>query len=180
MKCCLRYLLVITAAAAIYLALNTAAVAGDQCPRAHERLAGEMMRVKDGDTIIVMLKTSVCGRVIRTLRLADGVDTPEYSQPYGTRARLGAQALTQGKKLIIELTGRRTYNRLLARVWLPDGRRLGRVLVDAGLAWVDPRYAKRGPGIEMIRRMEAARADRRGLWSQPAPIAPWKWRKGER
>ena len=64
------------------------------------------------------------------------------------------------------------------------GRTLGRVScagVDAnaeqvrrGMAWVYVRYA---PKYSPLYAVQAeARAARRGLWHDPNPVPPWKWR----
>ena len=169
--------LALIAAALLTLAAAPAAAQG---PSYREALPGKVLEVRDGDTLTVEIKTASCGRVIRKIRLGDGVDAPEYSQPFGTQARLRAQALTQGREVTAELTGGHTHNRLVGRIWLPDGRRLGAVLVEEGLAWVDPRYAHRSEGQDMLRRQERAREDKKGLWGAESPIAPWDWRKGKR
>jgi endonuclease YncB( thermonuclease family) len=50
--------------------------------------------------------------------------------------------------------------------------------VRRGMAWVFVRYASKG---SQLYGLEAeAKAQRLGLWSQPHPIAPWKWRAAER
>ncbi len=44
-----------------------------------------------------------------------------------------------------------------------------------GLAWHDPRYA---PKAKEYAEAEAeARKEKRGLWSDDKPVAPWDWRK---
>ena len=50
-------------------------------------------------------------------------------------------------------------------------------LVREGMAWHFVRYA---PHDRELARLEAqARKERVGLWSQPNPVPPWSWRKGE-
>jgi endonuclease YncB( thermonuclease family) len=46
--------------------------------------------------------------------------------------------------------------------------------VRLGLAWVYVRYAK----DQSLYQLEAgAREQRRGLWADKAPVAPWDWRR---
>lgn len=61
-------------------------------------------------------------------------------------------------------------------VVLPDGLTiLNEELIKAGLAWWDERHA---PTAKDYRSVEiAARAKRRGLWSDSEPVPPWEWRE---
>lgn len=70
------------------------------------------------------------------------------------------------------------YGRVVGEVLLPDGRSLNRELVRAGLAWWYRQYA---PTDTLLAQLEAeARAAHQGLWSDPAPVPPWAWRKQRR
>lgn len=160
--------------------LATPPSAGD-CgrPAKGERLAATLDRIIDGDTVAVRLRSSACGVVIRRLRLADGLDCPEKRQPWGLAATLRTAELLSGE-FIVEYSGKSTYDRAVARIWLPDGRRLAEVLCREGLAWTDPRYAKGPWGKRLTRAMEAARKAKLGLWADPDPIPPRQWRKGRR
>ena len=66
------------------------------------------------------------------------------------------------------------YGRTVGEVLLPDGRSLNRELVRAGLAWWYRRYAPDDQTLEQLER--EARAAQRGLWADPNPVSPWKWR----
>ncbi len=50
-------------------------------------------------------------------------------------------------------------------------------MVRAGLAWRYVQFDRRNEfgGLE-----EEARRQRRGLWAEAHPIAPWEWRKTEK
>lgn len=47
-----------------------------------------------------------------------------------------------------------------------------------GLAWVFDRYSE-GYG-DLYPLLRGAKADRRGLWTDPDPVAPWDWRQQRR
>ena len=50
-------------------------------------------------------------------------------------------------------------------------------MVGQGAAWWYRDYA---PTDGRLARLESeAKATRRGLWSQPNPVPPWVWRKGD-
>lgn len=174
----LRKSIIICLFLTLILALATICQAGERRPTPRGIYKGQVIKVHDGDTPRVVLESPL-GDAVRWLRL-DGADCPELNQPWGKEALSRALELIQGQKLIIELTGRVTYGRPVARIWLPDGRELGAVLVSEGLAWIDPRYAKGARGKALKALQAEAQAARRGLWADDNPIAPWKWRKGER
>ncbi len=134
---------------------------------------GTVVTVTDGDTISVMRAATPV-----KVRLA-GIDAPEKTQPGGLQARV----FTANLVLLhtVTVTGATTdrYGRLIGTVhFLCDGRNLSYELVRAGMAWWYRAYA---PKDMTLTQLEAeARAEGRGLWAQPNPIAPWAWRKGIR
>ncbi len=131
--------------------------------RAGEWLKGPVTKILDGDTY------DIGGLIVRTA----GNDCPEKSQPYGSAAALAAKNLAFGKVVTIIVVAKRgPYGRVIARVKLPDGRDLGLELVKAGLAWAR---------CKAYRAAEAeARRRKIGLWADPKPIPPWKWRRRNR
>jgi endonuclease YncB( thermonuclease family) len=63
----------------------------------------------------------------------------------------------------------------VGEVLVSDGRSLNQELVRAGLAWWSRQYA---PHDTTLAQLEAeARAAKRGLWADAAPLPPWEWRK---
>ncbi len=137
-----------------------------------QEFSGETVSVTDGDTIAVLW-----GRLSMRIRLY-GIDAPERNQPYYARARQLAAELAFRKTVTVRVRDVDSYGRLVAEVVLPDGRILNRELVAAGLAWWYRQYA---PDDRQLAELEAqARAARRGLWSLPAPVAPWDWRASKR
>jgi endonuclease YncB( thermonuclease family) len=134
--------------------------------------AGSVVAISDGDTIKVMHD----GRAER-IRLY-GVDCPEKAQPWGTRARQFTGDMVFGRTVTVRVRDTDRYGRTVGEVVLPDGRSLNRELVRAGMAWWYRQYAR---GDRELGRLEAqARAARRGLWSDVAPVAPWEWRRARR
>jgi len=131
-----------------------------------------VVSIADGDTFTVLFQR----RQIR-IRL-HGIDCPEPGQPFHRRATQRAGELIYGKTVTIEPRSRDRYGRLVASVLLPDGRSLNHILVAEGFAWHYRQYA---PHDATLARLEqSARAARRGLWQDPAPVPPWQWRKARR
>lgn len=80
--------------------------------------------VIDGDTI----------RINKTkIRLA-GIDAPELNEPWGQKAKWTMVQICKGQVITAELTGERSYDRLIGTCYLPDGRDIGAELIKLGLA----------------------------------------------
>lgn len=70
------------------------------------------------------------------------------------------------------------YGRLVAVVSIGDAD-VGLAQVRAGLAWHFKRYAKEQSRLDRALYADAETEARKlqvGLWSQPAPVAPWDFR----
>jgi endonuclease YncB( thermonuclease family) len=148
----------------VLLFLDSPASAADYSAR----VAG----ISDGDTITVLM----AGNRQVKVRLW-GIDAPETGQPFGSRAKQAASSLAFGKSVIVRERDTDRYGRTVAEVILPDGRVMNRELLRQGMAWHFVRYA---PHDRELARLEAeARKARVGLWSEPNPVPPWSWRKGE-
>ena len=132
-----------------------------------EVFTARVIGVTDGDTLTVLH-----ARHSETVRLV-GVDAPERRQAYGDRAKRFTADLAFDRTVTVRATGRDRNGRLLGEVVLPDGRSLNQELVRAGYAWWFRRYSRDG---RLARLEEEARTDRRGLWADPAPQAPWDYR----
>ena len=130
-----------------------------------------IVAISDGDTL-----TARCGQPGQyqqvKVRVA-AIDAPEKKQPWGNRSRQSLAALChrQQAKIIQRSTDR--YKRWVADVEC-RGRDAAAHQVSSGMAWVFDRYAK-GYGA-LYQYQAAAKAGRRGLWADAAPVPPWEWR----
>jgi micrococcal nuclease len=115
-------------------------------------------------------------RTLARIRLW-GIDAPETGQDFGSRAKQAASALAFGKQVIIRARDTDRYGRTVAEVILPDGRLMSREMIKQGMSWWLRRYASHDAGL--VRLEAEAKAARIGLWSQPNPVPPWEWRRGE-
>lgn len=137
-------------------------------------LAGVAERISDGDTMRIKAPDGTKTKV----RLA-GIDAPEKSQPFGRAAGRRLAALCYGKNVEADFRDFDRFKRTVARVWC-GGIDVGGLLIDEGLAWHYLKYAKTQPVDEASRDAAgeaAARANRKGLWSDSDPMAPWDYRK---
>jgi endonuclease YncB( thermonuclease family) len=134
--------------------------------------------VIDGDTITLKNGTKVRYR---------GINTPEIPHKNTPGEQLGWEAtnrnrqLVQGRLVFIvqDDVKRDRFGRLLAYVFLPDGRMVNEVLVSEGLAFVC--FSKKGSPFQkrlLIAQREAIDAQR-GIWSLP-PVRPEPYYVGNR
>ena len=141
---------------------------------AADTLSGRIKWIYDGDTI------EVAG--IGTVRLL-GIDAPEYKASQRDRyyRRWGIEPATlrhinqTGKSYLIESVKGKTvvlkipegkrdrYNRLLAYVYLPDGRLLNQLLLEQGFAVVYRRFDFKLKS-DFLKTEELSRNNRQGLW----------------
>ena len=133
-------------------------------------MRGRVVRVSDGDTIVVLVDGAE-----QRIRLY-GIDCPEKKQAFGTRAKEFAAAFCFGKEVVVEVRSVDRYGRSIGEVRVPgEELSLNRALVSAGLAWWYEQYAKNDRDLK--ERQEEARAAKRGLWGDEAPVAPWEFRR---
>lgn len=140
--------------------------------------------VVDGDTVTVWLRGK--SELVRLI----GVDAPEtthskglarrarrYERPEQQEAALGAAARQAARGLLVpgevvrlawDQQRRDRHGRLLAYLFLPDGRMLNALLISRGWARAFRKFAyrhkKRFLGLE-----QQARQAQRGLWTQGGP-----------
>ena len=132
-----------------------------------DAFAERVLRVKDGDSIVI----ESAEREV-DVRIAD-IDAPELDQPYGLEAKSALEALVGSRDVRLELVGGDAYRRIVANVYV-EQRDVAAELVVRGLAWVRRSYAS---AARLVGLEEAARHDRRGLWADADPVAPWLWRR---
>lgn len=132
---------------------------------------GKVVSIQDGDTLTVLVER----REMR-VRLTD-IDAPEMKQPFGTRSRQSLSEMCFGKIASLDVRGQDRYQRSLARVTC-DGKDANAEQVRRGYAWTFVRYARQDSPLYALE--QEARTARRGLWADPAPVAPWNWRRNGR
>src|SRR5690349_13207810 len=134
-------------------------------------LSGKVVEVNSGDMITI----SNLNRPVRVRLL--GVDAPELDQTFGDVARKHLADLVYDKSVLVEYAGISADHSLNGRVLL-DGADIGAQMIRDGAAWVDPSNEQRlsVTDREVYQQSElAARSERRGLWQQESPLAPWEF-----
>lgn len=142
-------------------------------PSVQASLTGRVVRVIDGDTLVVLTKSE---RTVR-VRLA-GIDAPEKGQPFGQRARQFLASRVAGRVVEVAGDSRDRYDRILGTL-RTDGRDINAELVCGGLAWAyRVRNVAQNPAY--LKCEKAAREEKKGLWQAPSPVPPWLWREEPR
>lgn len=151
-----------------------------EAPQRNEREAPFQARIQhlsDGDSFVVRTED---GRRV-TVRLS-AIDAPEKAQPFGDVSRRSLLAMVEGKSLTITPIKRDPYGRTVARVLVGEID-IGLAQVRAGMAWHYKRYESEQTPRE---RREYTSAEQRardsglGLWAQPEPVPPWRFREQQR
>lgn len=132
----------------------------------------------DGDTFACVPSPSVGDSFV--VRFA-GIDAPETGQAYWTRSRdLLREVAPGGTKVACYKRDR--FNRLVCRVYSPDGQDAADRMLASGLAWHSVAYASEQTAAERVRyaRLSAqAREGRQGLFIESDPQPPWDCRRAK-
>ncbi|MGB3222096.1 MAG: thermonuclease family protein [Desulforhopalus sp.] len=137
---------------------------------AMEPLYGSVKKVIDGDSLVI-----VSGKKRFEVRLY-GIDCPEYNQPFSPEAKAMVRKRVLSKSVLVQPEYYDSYKRLVAIV--SDGdQTLNGELVQAGFAWVYPRYCRKKICNSWKEMEKSAKNQKRGMWSSTPPIPPWKWKR---
>lgn len=135
---------------------------------------GIVVKVIDGDS----LKIQRNGELLE-VRLY-GIDTPEYKQAFSNKAKQFTKRLAYRKVVSVVEKDIDRYGRIVGLV-TSQGKLVNRELVRNGFAWYYPRYCRSQPVCGELQLMERkARKERRGLWKDENPVAPWDWKRQKR
>jgi len=136
---------------------------------------GRVVGIQDGDTLTIL----DAGRNQHRIRLAS-IDAPEIGhgskkpgQPYGQRSRQSLSDLAYGREARAECETDDRYGRKVCTIMV-GSLNANLEQVRLGMAMTYRKYAR--DQIYFTAEAEA-KAARRGLWADPAPIEPWVWRK---
>jgi len=136
-------------------------------------IVGHIVAIAD-DCTLALLDASTTQHKIRL----DGIDAPEKGQAFGNRAKQSLSDLAFDRDAQAHCPKVDRYGRRVCKV-IVNGVDVGLEQVRRGMAWVFTRYLKE---LEPERReayvaaVAQARSERRGLWKDAQPTAPWDWR----
>jgi micrococcal nuclease len=128
----------------------------------------QVTTVEDGDTFEIV--TSEKKKIV--VRLF-GVDCPEDGQAFSSKAKQFVEALCRNKTVKVVKNVIDPHGRLVADVYLPDGRSVAKELLKAGYAWHYKQYSN---DKELDHLEQEARKHKKGLWNEENPMSPWDYR----
>src|SRR5262249_4891984 len=146
-------------------------------PATAQTIAGKVVAIADGDTLTVLDDQQRHYKIRRV-----GIDAPESAQAFGDKARKSLSDLVRGKTVVV------TNSKVVRNGWIVGkvtlaGRDINLEQIRRGYAWFYRAYAKDLGQVDaaMYEQAEArAREERRGLWAEPGPLAPWDLRAAQR
>jgi endonuclease YncB( thermonuclease family) len=142
-----------------------------------EELVGKVIKVSDGDTIIVIDNNNQKHKI----RLK-GIDAPETQQLYGDISTQSLEELVYDKEVVVSWDKKDKYYRILGKV-IVDGRDANYLQLKKGLAWYYKQYEKDLSDEDREKYIEAeewARNYTEGLWADSKSIPPWEFRHKEK
>jgi endonuclease YncB( thermonuclease family) len=142
-----------------------------------DSLTGRVVRVTDGDTIVVLDANNAQHKI----RL-QGIDAPERGQAYGTQSKAHLSDSVAGTFVVVEYDKRDRYERILGKVLLGN-QDMNLEQIKAGLAWHYKKYQDEQSTSDREKYSDAeldAMANKRGLWADRDPAAPWEYREAKR
>lgn len=140
-------------------------------PLAQADFSGRVVRVIDGDTVSVL-----SGNKMYRVRL-NGIDAPESKQAYGQRSKQSLIALAAQKNVLVISNKQDRYGRYLGTI-MNGNLNINAEQVKNGMAWAY-RFHGRALDEAMLALERKAYSTGVGLWADPNPIEPWKWRRKE-
>jgi len=127
----------------------------------------KVVGIADGDTCTVLNSENQQIKI----RLA-GIDCPESSQAFGTRAKQALSDKIFGQMVEVKEQDKDRYGRTVADLYL-GARWINLEMVQNGFAWHYKAYSK---DARLTAAEEAARLAKLGLWADRAPVPPWDFR----
>ncbi len=138
---------------------------------AHGQYTGKITSVYDGETLWVQMQNGD----IDSIKLW-GIDAPELDQEYGVAAKehLAKQI---HREVAIKYKNRDRENYMIAILSYKDGSGediiINNALVEEGYAW----KSKHCDDKDLEKLQKKAQKDKKGLWKNSDPKAPWDWRE---
>lgn len=142
-----------------------------------DTLTGRVVRVIDGDTIVVLDADDTQHKIRLT-----GIDAPERGQAYGTKSKEHLSDSVAGEIVIVEYDKNDRYGRILGKVLLGDDD-MNLEQIRAGLAWHYKNYQSEQAIVDRVAYSDAemdARRHELGLWDDRDQVPPWDYRQAER
>ena len=136
-----------------------------------------VIAILDGDTLECVSERLAHPRRIEkiTVRLSY-IDPPEKGRAFGQVSKRSLSDMVYQKQVTLKIYGQDKYNRTLAEVFYNNAN-INQQMIRLGMAWA---YRDFKPSKEYIEFENQAKNSRLGLWSEPNPVEPSKWRQEQK
>jgi endonuclease YncB( thermonuclease family) len=139
-----------------------------------DQIHGVVVGVYDGDSITVLDNK----KVEHKIRMM-GIDAPERGQAFSDASKKSLSDLVYGKPVVVDFNKRDRYRRVIGKV-IQNGKDVNLEQVKRGMAWHYKQYQNEQELDDRslyVQEEYLAQKDRRGLWADGEPVAPWDYRK---
>jgi endonuclease YncB( thermonuclease family) len=128
---------------------------------------GKVVKIVDGDTFDILDSLNKVSRI-----RMNGIDAPEKKQAFGQQSKDMLGRWCFAKTVQIKVYSKDKNGRSIADSYI-NGRSLSLLMIQEGMAWHFKKYSK---DTVLAKAEINARAARKGLWTDPAPVPPWQYR----
>lgn len=139
-----------------------------------QEILGRVTAVADGDSL------TITDRDLRSFRVRlQGIDAPEHGQPFSRASKSALGQMLFGRDVVVIPHKVDRYGRIVGTV-LVGGRDAGLEQLRSGLAWFYTFYEHEltlSGRNDYLAAQRLAKQQRRGLWSETAPVPPWRFRR---
>lgn len=132
-----------------------------------ENLAGKVVNVIDGDTLVIQ----DAAKKKHTVRLAE-IHAPERRQPYWRESAASLAKLCLRKEAKVDGSERDEKKRLIGHV-VCDGKDAAAEQLRHGMAWGSPKSTRPTSGLPELEAY--ARLRKIGLWADENAVPPWEF-----
>lgn len=140
-----------------------------------DTLTGMVVGITDGDTLTIL----DADRQQYRIRLA-GIDSPEKNQPFGQACKQSLSGMVYNRTVRIDWNKLDRYGRVIGKVLVGGNMDVNLEQILRGCAWHYKKYQNEQSPVDRVsyaHAEEKAMAGKVGLWSEPAPVPPWEWRR---
>ncbi len=133
---------------------------------------GTVIEVKEGDIIVVVLNDgdTLSAKV-------NHIECPEINQSFGDVAKAYTEKICLKKTVTISYLKFDKDRNVMADVLIKNGKDLGALLLEQGLAWNYVKGLSTHPNTSLYLSLEEkAKEKKKGLWKEPEQIPPWTFR----
>jgi endonuclease YncB( thermonuclease family) len=137
-------------------------------------IAGDVVEVRDGDTLVVKGKD----KNLYEIRL-QGIDAPENGQPFTAEAKAALSDMVLDKNVLVQIQKKDALGRYVGVVYR-KGVDVGLAMISSGMAWHYKLFAAEQTAQDRQNYAAAeqgARSKAIGLWASKDAEPPWGWGK---